>query len=334
MLSADCSLKCVKGEDNIIFSRLRSPDLIEEDALLFIKNTMFLNKLKNNLKGQKIHLITPESFFKKFQEEVSAIAESVFVTPNIELSIPRVSKVFYDELFAGINHSVDGRQMGTAYVHPSTTIAQHVFLGEGVHIGKNCVIHPHVTIMAGAKIGDYSELFPNVVIYPNVITGNHVRIHAHTSVGQDGFGYTHIDDIHHKIWHTGSVVVEDYVEIGSGTCIDGGTFSPTIIGERTKIDNQVQIGHNCHLGKGVIICGQVGIGGSTKIGDFTFVGGKVGIANGLTLGSRCQVAGAAMATSDWPDGSIIGGHPARNLSEWMKGVAYIRKQSAAKKKAL
>ncbi len=330
LLTADPSLKNIKGGKNIVFSRLRSPDLIEEDALFFIKNKVFLNKLKNNLRGQSVHLIIPESFYRQSQEEISSIAQSIFTTPNIELSIPLISKVFYDELFAEINHYVDGRQMGTAYVHPSTTISQHVFLGEGVNIGKHCVIHPHVTIMAQAKIGDYSQVFPNVVIYPNVIIGANVRIHANTSIGQDGFGYNHINDVHYKVWHTGSVVVEDFVEIGSGTCIDGGTFSPTIIGEKTKIDNQVQIGHNCHLGKGVILCGQVGIGGSTKIGDLSFVGGKAGMANGLTLGPRCRVAGGAMVTSNWPEGSVIGGHPARNLSEWLRSVAYTRKQSLAK----
>ena len=329
LLAVDETLKKVQGGD-VVFSRLRVPDFIEDDALIFIKNKKFLSKLKEHLKEEKIHLVIPESFYKEFQDELTVLAQSLFTTPNIDFSIPVISKIFYDELFEGINHYVDGRQMGTAYVHPSTTMSQHVFLGENVSIGKNCMIHPQVTIMAGAKIGDNTEIFPHVVIAPNVVIGRRVRIHSNASLGQDGFGYNYIDDIHYKIWHMGSLIIEDDVEVGAGTCIDGGTFGPTMVGEGTKIDNQVQIGHNCFIGKGVILCGQVGLAGSVRIGDFSFLGGRVGMTDGTSIGSHCRVAGGAVVTHDWPKKSFIGGHPARNLSEWLKGVAYVRKKSLEK----
>ena len=329
LLAADRSLKQIQGQ-TISFSKLGGLDSLEDHALLFIKNKTFLKKLKDKLAEEKIHLIVPQSLYTEFQDELSSLPESLFITPDIGLSISVISKAFYDELFQGTNHYVDGRQMGTAYVHPSTTMSQHVFLGEQVRIGKNCMIHPHVTIMAKSTIGDDTEIFPHVVVAPHVAIGQRVKVHANTSLGQDGFGYNYVNNIHHKIWHVGQLIIEDDVEIGASSCIDRGSFSSTIVGKGTKIDNQVHIAHNCVIGQGVIICGQVGLSGSVKIGDFSFLGGKVGVSDGVSIGAKCQVAGGAMVTHSWPEKSFIAGHPARNLSEWLKGVAYVRRESLKK----
>ena len=326
LLALDSSLESVTGKC-VRFSRLGDGECVEEDALLFVKNMAFLDKLKRGLQGKRVHLIVATSLYEASQREIAQVTDSVFLTPNLDLTISLVSKGFYDELFGEVNHFVDGRQMGTATVDPSTTMAQHIFLGEGVSVGKHCIIHPHVSVMAKAQVGDFVELFPGVVLYPRVVLGNSVRVHANSVVGSDGLGYNFVGEKHHKIWHTGSVVVEEGVEIGANTCIDGGTFSPTVIGEGTKIDNQVHIGHNCKIGKCVMICGHVGLGGSVRIGDFSVLGGKAGVGHGLTLGKGCQIAGAAQVTGDCPDGAKVAGHPARPLGEWLRGVAYLRRES-------
>ena len=151
-------------------------------------------------------------------------------------------------------------------------------------------------------------------------------------IGSDGFGYNFDQGEHLKIWHIGGVVIGNDVEVGACTTIDSGTFTPTLLGDGSKLDNQVQIAHNCKLGRGVIMCGQSGLAGSATLGDYTLVGGKAAVGPGFTLGDRCQIGGAAVVNNDWPDDSILGGHPARPVKEWLRGVAHLRKEALKKDK--
>jgi len=249
---------------------------------------------------------------------------------DVNIGMSLLSKPFYDEKIGHPNDIVDGRQMGSAVVDSTAWIAQGAFIGENVIIGANVKIHPGVILMSGVEIHEGTEIFANSVIYRNVKIGKHVRIHGNCTIGADGFGYNFKNGEHLKVWHMGSVIIHDNVEIGAGTCIDSGTFSPTIIGAGSKIDNQVQIGHNCRLGRGVIICGQSGLGGSCTLGDYAVLGGKAALANGISIGKAAQVAGNAGVIGNVDDGEVVGGFPARDIKEWMKGVAYIRKHSLSK----
>jgi len=123
------------------------------------------------------------------------------------------------------------------------------------------------------------------------------------------------------------VVIGDDVEIGANTTIDRGTFSDTIVASGCIIDNQVQIAHNCKIGTGVIICGKVAMAGSTEIGDYTVIGGMAALGQDLKIGKACQIGGLAGVSGSWPDKSIIAGHPARDVKEWLRGVATLRKLS-------
>lgn len=271
-----------------------------------------------------------EKFKKKDSEEEQRLSQTfafVAQTDNVNLSMALLSKPFYDQKCGDQNHYVDGRQMGTVDIHPTAFIAQGVFLGENVKIGANSKILPGSVVMSNCEIGTETLLFPNTTLYPFVKIGNKCRIHSGTVIGADGFGYHFEKGIHYKIWHVGGVHIEDSVEIGANSAVDSGTFSPTLISEGSKLDNFVQIGHNCRLGKGVILCGHVAIGGSSIIGDFTVFGGKAGMGSDISLGKGCQVAGGALVNCDWPDRSVLGGHPARPLKEWMRGLAYLRKKS-------
>ena len=147
-------------------------------------------------------------------------------------------------------------------------------------------------------------------------------------IGSDGFGYTFHQGQHKKIWHMGGVIIQDDVEIGSNSSVDMGTFSPTIIGAGTRIDNLVQVAHNCKIGKGCVLCGQSGVAGSAILEDFVVLGGRAAIGPDVHIGMGAQIAGGAKVTDGvWPAGSKLGGHPARDLREWMKGLAYVRKMS-------
>lgn len=305
--------------------------------ILFIKNKFFLNEYLQSELADHVGIILDKKFQETMTPEQTQAASQkalwVGTVADVNLAMSFLSKPFYDEKIGNPNDIVDGRQMGTASVHPSAWIAQGVFIGERVTINANVKIHPGVTIMSGVTIDEGTELFPNTTIYRNVKIGSNVRIHANCVIGADGFGYNFSKGVHHKVWHVGSVVIGNDVEIGGGTCIDGGTFSPTYIGNGSKIDNQVQVGHNCKLGTGVVLCGQVGIGGSTTIGDYTVLGGAAMVANGMKIGKAVQIAGGSGVTGAIEDGAVVGGFPARDIKEWFKGVAYVRRQSLAKDSA-
>ena len=336
LLALDDHLKIVLGDINSLTEILCPKDLsnIEQGHFLFVKDKKFLNKILENvdeLNNKKFGLIIDQGLFEKSSEQASTFIKNslswCITTDCMNISISRVSKYFYDIRELSLFPLVDGRQMSSTVIDPSANISQNVSIGANIIIEKNVTIHSGAVIMANSHILEDSVIYPNVTIYPFVKIGKNNRIHSSSVIGADGFGYNFQDGLHHKIWHFGSVITGDNVEIGANSCVDGGTFSPTLIGDGCKIDNHVQIGHNCKLGVGVIVCGHVAIGGSSTLGDFTVFGGKSGMGNGHSLGRGCQVAGGALVNSDWPDGSTLGGHPARNLKEWMRGLAYVRKES-------
>ncbi len=166
-----------------------------------------------------------------------------------------------------------------------------------------------------------------MTIYPFTKIGKGCRIHSGTVIGADGFGYTFHQGQHHKIWHMGGVEISDDVEIGSNTSIDQGTFSPTRIGAGTRIDNLVQIAHNCKIGKGCVLCGQVGLAGSVTLEDFVVIGGQAALGPDCHIGMGTQIGGKAgvMEAAVWPAGSKIAGFPARDLKEWLRGLALAKK---------
>jgi UDP-3-O-[3-hydroxymyristoyl] glucosamine N-acyltransferase len=315
-------------------------DDLKKNSLIFVKNAKFLQKLDSvfeRVMELKIGLIIEEKFFNQLNSEAQGRLKSlpwVALSPNIAISLTHLSKPFYDKKMAGINVQVDGRQMGTTEIDPTARISQNVFIGEHVKIGANVCIMPGCVILPNVEIGDNSILYSHVTIYPFTRLGKNVRIHSGVVIGGDGFGYTFHQGQHVKIWHMGGVEIHDDVEIGSNSSVDMGTFSPTIIGQGTKIDNLVQIAHNSKIGKGCIICGQAGLAGSAVLEDFVVLGGRAAIGPDAFIGMGSQVAGGAKVNegANWPAGSKLGGHPAKDLKEWMKGIAYLRHMSLKEKK--
>lgn len=336
LLKVDTSLKIVKNpewpEEILAISAL---DSLTQNGLVFIRNAKFLQKFTPQLEqalALKLGAVVDEKFFGMMNAELKSQLEQlawIATSPNVALSLTTLSKPFYDKKFHALNVQVDGRQMGTTDIHPTARISQNVFIGEHVKIGANveimsgCVIHPHVSI------GDNTKIYPNVSIYSFTQIGQNCRFHSGVVIGGDGFGYTFHHGQHKKIWHMGGVIINDDVEIGSNSSVDMGTFSPTIIGPGCRIDNLVQIAHNVKLGRGVIMCGQSGIAGSAVLEDYVVLGGRAAIGPDSQIGMGSQVAGGAKVNEGaiWPAGSKLGGHPARDLKEWMKGFAYVRKMS-------
>lgn len=217
----------------------------------------------------------------------------------------------------------------SAKVSSSATISEFVSVGEEAEIGANCVLHPGVRVGARCKVGAGSVLFPGVVLYQDVILGERVRVHANSVIGADGFGYVqepHSKGVYHrKIHHLGGVVIGNDVEIGASTTIDRGTIRDTTIGDGTIIDNQVQIGHNCQLGKGVIICGCVAMAGSVTVEDYALVAGFTALQNKVTVGAGAQVAGFSAVTNSIPRGEKWGGNPIMPRGEYARLLVLFKR---------
>ncbi len=213
-------------------------------------------------------------------------------------------------------------------------------LSKKATIGLNCLIKPGAVIKSGAVIGNESSIDSNTTIGMNVlighnvmigsncslqncILGNNVIIHPGVRIGQDGFGYSLGDSGLKKFPHIGRVIIQDNVEIGSNTTIDRGSLNDTMIGEGTKIDNQVQIGHNVIIGQNCAIAGQVGISGSVQIGNNVMIGGQVGIKQHRKIGDNVQIAAGAGVTLSIPSYQRVAGNPARKLGTYLSEIKTI-----------
>jgi UDP-3-O-[3-hydroxymyristoyl] glucosamine N-acyltransferase len=324
----------IKDSAEIEIGGIVPPNQLESNRLIIIADKKsFLNftrTLENHFNGiENLAVVIADDLWKNSKERDIFYEKIKFlgICKESALLLTRASKVFYDKKLKGVNISVDGRENSCAEIDSESIISPGVFLGENIKIGKRVKIHPNAVIMHNSVIGDDSEIFPNVTIYPWVVIGRNCRIHSSCVIGSDGYGYQFLNGEHCKIWHFGGVVIEDDVELGGLSSVDGGTFTPTRIGRGTKIDTQVQVAHNCQVGKGVILCGHVALGGSSTIGDYCVFGGKAGVINGATIGRESKIGGGALVNRDWPEKSILGGHPARPLNEWLRGLAVIKKMA-------
>jgi UDP-3-O-[3-hydroxymyristoyl] glucosamine N-acyltransferase len=220
-----------------------------------------------------------------------------------------------------------------ASISPSATLGTNVAvgpfaaIGDNVEIGNNVTIFQNVSIEAGSAVGDNSIIYPNVVIYDGTRIGCRCIIHGGVIIGSDGYGFALHGGKHHKIPQIGIVRIEDDVEIGAGTTIDRAALGETVIGEGTKIDNLVQIGHNVKIGKHCLLVSQVGIAGSTELGDHVSVAGQSGFSGHLKIGNRVQVAAKSAVLEDVPDDTKVMGSPAMPFNE------FARRQVALKRLA-
>lgn len=226
-------------------------------------------------------------------------------------------------------------------VHPTAIVDQSAKLGAGVRVGPYCVIGPRTTIGDGTvlygrvtlgaevSIGAMCVLHPGVVIYDRCTIGTQTILHSNVSIGADGFGYRP-DPAGRgliKVPHVGGVTIGHQVEIGANSCVDRGKFGQTIIGDGSKIDNLVQVGHNVRMGRACVVCGSTGIGGSVVIGDGVVIAGCVGVKDGVTIGARATISAKSGVLSDVPAGETWFGTPAGPHKDQMRAFAALRKLS-------
>lgn len=213
----------------------------------------------------------------------------------------------------------------TAQLGSNVAVGAFVSIGERAVVGNDVVIYPNVTIEPDAVIGEGTILYPQVSIYYGCKVGKRCIVHSGVVIGSDGYGFATEGGKHHKIPQVGIVRIEDDVEIGAGTTIDRAALGETVIGEGTKIDNLVQIGHNVKVGRHCLLVAQVGIAGSTVLGDWVVVAGQAGMAGHLTIGSRAQIGGGSAVIHDVPEGTKVMGIPAVPFREFARREAQLRR---------
>ena len=213
----------------------------------------------------------------------------------------------------------------TAQISDNVLIAPNVVIEKNVKIGSGTRIGPNTVIGENVQIGENCLIYPNTTIYADTEIRDRVILHSGSVIGMDGFGYLFANGQHNKINHIGKVVIDNDVEIGANSCVDRGTYGITYIGEGSKVDNLVQIGHNCRLGKRVILCAQVGLAGNTEIGDNVYLAGQVGSAGHLNIGDGALVGAQSGISGDVPAGSKYFGTPAIDASLQKRIVVALKK---------
>jgi len=220
-----------------------------------------------------------------------------------------------------------------AVIDPSAKIGKGSRVGAGCYVGKdvvlgeNVTLYPNVTVLDGTTIGDHTTVWSGTIIRERSVIGSHCIFHNNVSIGADGFGYRPSDDGRGlvKIPHIGNVVIGNGVEIGANSCVDRGKFSSTILGDGCKIDNLVQIAHNCILGRSCIMAGSSGLAGSVTLGDGVVIGGSASIKDHTTIHSGATVGAGSGVMNDVQAGKTVLGYPAVDSREMLKQWVALRK---------
>ena len=250
----------------------------------------------------------------------------------LKVKDPYTAFVFILKQFAGTRQVAAPGTAATAVVAPSAILGRNVSIGEHVVIGERCVIGddtvigPGSVLMHDITIGSGCMLFPMVTIYDGTEIGDRVTVHSGTVIGADGFGFApQKDGSYIKIPQMGTVQIEDDVEIGANTTIDRATMGRTVIGKGAKIDNLVQIAHNCQIGGDTVIASQAGISGSVKIGRQCLIGGQAGFAGHLEIADKTSVAAKAGISKSFTEpGQSIRGVPAQPMRDQFRQEALVR----------
>lgn len=281
-----------------------------------------VNGIKEAVEGDLTFLTDARylAYLSKTEASAILVTNAITTAPRTLIQVANPYLAFYTVLpifRPPRRHPISG-------VHPSAVISDTaelgedvvvgagVFVGDAARIGARAVLYPGVYVGAGAVVGSETILYPNVVVREGVEVGARCIMHPGVVLGADGFGFQLHEGILHKVPQIGTVIIGDDVEIGANSAVDRATFGATTIGRGTKIDNLVQIGHNCRIGEHCTISGTTGIAGSATIGNRVTIAAQVGIGGHLEIGDDVVVAGRAGVTKSIPPGQVVSGFPAKD----------------------
>ena len=286
----------VEGNENAVVSTFAKIEEGQEGAITFLSNPKY----------------TP--YIYETKASIVLINEDVELEKPVSATLIRVKNAY--ECVAKL------LQMYAASLPKKTGIHPLAFVAESAEIGKDVYIGPFTYVGEGVKIGDGSMINPNVTIYDGCQIGKNVTIHAGSVIGADGFGFAPNTEGYEKIPQLGIVIIEDNVEIGANTCVDRSTMGQTIIHKGVKLDNLIQVAHNCEIGESTAMSAQVGLAGSTKIGSWCMVGGQAGFAGHIHVADKTFVgAQCGVISNTKGNGEQLIGSPAVNPKMYFKARA-------------
>ena len=305
--------KIIGQLDNIEINNVKKPDEADEKSIIFI-----FRKLPDNFKTKAKVIVTKEKIpdFKYCQ----------VIHRNPRLAMAEVLETLFP-LFKKFDHSIHSSSItGTSFQfqEPIKIGALSVF-GDNVSIGEGTIIHSNVSIGNQCERGKNCIIHPNTTIYDNTKIGDNTIIHGGVVIGADGFGYEQNKNIWEKINHLGSVVIGNNVEIGANSCIDRGVLGQTSIANGVKIDNLVQVAHNCEVSENTIIIAGALLGGSSKIGKNCILAGDVCVSDGVTVNDNTTILARSGVTKNHHGNQILSGYPAINHKEETKHHAKLRR---------
>lgn len=282
-----------------------------ENELSFVRDSKYIKEIQNT----KAAAIIVDSKTKEYVPD-GCIA-LVVANPYWQMAI--LTKYFAP--------AIEDENSAVATIGEGTKVSPKAEIANGVKIGKNCIILAHVYIGSNTVIGDNTIIYPNVTIYRDCVIGNDCIIHSNTAIGADGFGFaTNKMGEHKKVYQNGNVIIEDDVEIGSNVSVDRAVFGSTLIKKGVRVDNLVQIGHNCEIGEYSILVAQAGCAGSTKLGRNVVVGGQAAFAGHLEVAPFTTLAARSGVTSSIKEsGKTYSGFPLMEHRTWLKLQARIAK---------
>ena len=314
------------GEDTRV-EDIKPLDRAGAGHLSFFENKKYLKQFETT--GALACIISPH--FKDHETS----AKILLVVDDAYRSYAKILDHFYPEASRPTAFG-DPAEHNSCLIHPTAKLEEGAIIEPGAIIGEQARIGRGTRIQSGAVIGRRCYIGRDGLIGANAaiscaIIGDGVIIHQGAGIGQDGFGFAMGAAGHLKVPQIGRVIIQDHVEIGANTTIDRGALKDTIIGEGTKIDNLVQIGHNVVIGRNCVIVSQVGISGSTELGDFVIFGGQGGCVGHIKIGSGVKIAANGKISKDIAPGVIVGGAPAVPIMQWKREIMTLRKLAAKKK---
>ena len=297
-------------------------DILSDDTVLDIKDLNSSNK--NHLTffhSKKYHLAaskTKASYcvtYKNLKNYLPDNCKAIYVD-NVLLTISQITSKFYPD---AINDDFDNtvKKISEISFQNKIKYGNNVLVGSNVKIGKNCLIGHNTIIEKNVCIGSNCSIGSNVIIRNSIIE-DEVYILDGCIIGKKGFGFFPNDKKNLRYPHIGIVYIGKNSEIGSGTIIDRGSMSNTVIGENTFLDNQIHVAHNNKIGDNCIIAGQVGLAGSSTLGNNVMIGGQAGISGHLKIGNKVQIGGGSGVIKDIPDNSKVMGYPSKDLRQFLK----------------
>ena len=295
-----------KGETEI--RGVSSLENAEEGDLVFLGHRKFRDLLEKSKASAAI--IPTEEKFDRIP---------VIKSKNPHQSFLKAVEIFYTPFRPEPGIHPSAQVSPSAKLGKNVSIGAFVYVGDDVEIGDKTVIFPFVSVYPKVKVGKETIIHSNVSIREDVRIGNRVIIHNNVVIGSDGFGFlTEKDRTPVKIPQTGTVVIEDDVEIGANSAIDRAALGETVIKKGVKMDNIVHVAHNVEIGPNSILAGMVGISGSVKIGKNVIMGGGAGVTDHVNIGDNAMIAAKSVIIRDVPDDSVVAGFPHQDIQDWRK----------------